>query len=161
MKTTKVGETRKKSFTQGIRTRVNETVGLGKTLVNEPSAFPGELGRVLKRWLQTLWNARGGGLYACGYVVTFVWLEVKTIAGELLESESALSFVTEQFIETFFRLISESFVNSILAFIWPAFVLEWSPAWGAVLLGGLYLAFPRFIKPILTRWLFGEEPATR
>lgn len=148
---------KKRSFTQGIRARVHETVGLGKTLVNEPKSFPGELGTILKRWLRSLWNARGGGLYACGYLVTFLWLEVKTIAGELLASESALSFVTEQFIETFFRLISESFVNSILAFIWPAFVLEWSPLWGAILLAALYVAFPRIIKPFLTRWLFPDD----
>ena len=53
-------------------------------------AVGGELGTILKRWLRSLWNARGGGLYACGYLVTFLWLEVKTIAGELLASESAL-----------------------------------------------------------------------
>lgn len=150
------GTKKKRSFAEGIRSRVRETVGLGRILVNEPRSFPGELGVVLKRFLRSLWNARGGGLYACGYVVTFVWLEVRTIAGELIASESALSFVTEQFIETFFRLISESFVNSILAFIWPAFVLHWSPLWGAVLLAVLYFAFPRYIKPPLTRWLFDE-----
>lgn len=140
-----------------MRSRVRETVGLGKTLVNEPKSFPGELWLVLKRFLRTLWNARGGGLYACGYLVTFVWLEIKTIGGELLASESALSFVTEQVIETFFRLISESFVNSILAFVWPAFLLEWSPLWGALLLAVLYLVFPRYIKPPLTRWLFDDD----
>jgi len=140
-----------------MRARVRETVGLGKTLVNEPKSFPGELRLVVKRFLRTLWNARGGGLYACGYLVTFVWLEIRTIGGELLASESALAFVTEQFIETFFRLISESFVNSILAFVWPAFLLQWSPLWGALLLAVLYLAFPRYIKPPLTRWLFDED----
>ena len=53
------------------------TVGLGKTLVNEPKSFPGELWALVKRTLRALWNARGGGLYACGYVVTFAWLEIK------------------------------------------------------------------------------------
>jgi small-conductance mechanosensitive channel len=152
-------ETKKKrSFGERIRSRVRETVGLGKTLVNEPKSFPGELWLVLKRSLRTLWDARGGGLYACGYVIAFVWLEIKAIAGELLASESALSFVTQQFAETIFRLISDSFVNSILAFVWPAFVLDWSPMWGAILLGVLYFAFPRYLKPLLNRWLFDDEP---
>lgn len=152
------GTRKKRSFGEGLRARVRETVGLGKTLVNEPKSFPGEFWLVLKRALRTLWNARGGGLYACGYVITFIWLEIKTIAGELLASESALSFLTRQLAETLFRLISDSFVNSILAFFWPAFVLDWSPLWGAILLGALYFAFPRYLKPLLNRWLFDDEP---
>ena len=152
------GKKNKQSFGERVRARVQGTVDLGKMLVNEPKSFPGELWVVLRRSLRTLWNARGGGLYACGYVITFVWLEIRTIAGELLASDSALSFVTQQFAETLFRLISDSFVNSLLAFVWPAFVLDWSPLWGAILLGVLYLAFPRFLKPLLNRWLFDDEP---
>jgi hypothetical protein len=154
------GKKKRRSFREGIRSRVRGTVGLGKTLVNEPKSFPGELWLVLKRFLRTLWHARGGGLYACGYVVTFVWLEAKTVGGELIASESALAFVTEQFVETLFRLISDSFVNSILAFVWPAFVLQWSPLWGFALLATLYIAFPRYIKPPITRWLFDDEPTS-
>lgn len=148
---------KKRSFGEGIRSRLHEAVGLGKLLVNDPKSFPGELWLVLRRFLRTLWNARGGGLYACGYVVTFVWLEIRTIGGELIASESALAFVTEQFVETLFRLISESFVNSILAFVWPAFLLQWSPLWGVILLAALYFAFPRYIKPPITRWLFDDD----
>lgn len=149
----------KVSFVQRIRNRIHEIIGLGQLLVNEPRAFPGELWRTMKRSLRSLWNARGGGLYACGFVVTFVWLEVKTVAGEVIASDSALAFVTQQFFETIFRLISDSFVNSLLAFIWPAFVLEWSPTWGIVILAALWILFPRFIKPLLAGWLFDEEEA--
>lgn len=151
----------KVSFVQGMRNRVRAMRDLGTMLVNEPRAFPGETSRLLKRSLRKLWNARGGGLYACGYLVTFIWLEIKTIGGEIIASDSALSFVTEQFFEIFFRLLSESFVNSILAFIWPAFLLQWSPLWGLAILVALYFIFPRFIKPVLTKWLFdGNQPTT-
>ncbi|MEX0976945.1 MAG: hypothetical protein WDZ50_07605 [Woeseia sp.] len=159
----KAAKARKKrekvSFVQGFRNRFREMRGLGTTLVNEPRAFPGETGRFLKRSLRKLWHARGGGLYACGYVVTFIWLEIKTIGGEIVGSDSVLAFVTEQLFEVFFRLLSESFVNSILAFIWPAFVLQWSPVWGIFILVGLYFVFPRFIKPTLTKWLFDDDPS--
>ncbi len=157
----KAAKARKKrdkvSFAQGLRNRFREMLGLGTTLVNEPRAFPGETGRLLKRSLRKLWHARGGGLYACGYVITFIWLEIKTIGGEILASDSALGFVTEQFFEVFFRLLSQSFVNSILAFIWPAFVLQRSPVWGIFILVALYFVFPRFIKPTLTKWLFDDN----
>ncbi len=157
----KAAKARKKrdkvSFVQGIRNRVRDIRGLGTVLVNEPRAFPGETGRVLKRSLRKLWNARGGGLYACGYVVTFIWLEIKTIAGEIVGSDSVLAFVSEQLFEIFFRLLSETFVNSILAFIWPVFVLQLSPTWGILILTALYLVFPRFIKPTLTQWLFDDD----
>ncbi len=157
----KAAKARKKrdkvSFVQGIRNRVLEIRGLGTVLVNEPRAFPGETGRFLRRSLRKLWHARGGGLYAFGYVVTFVWLEIKTIAGEIVESDSVLAFFSEQLFEMFFRLLSETFVNSILAFIWPAFVLQWSPIWGIPILIALYLVFPRFIKPTLNKWLFNDD----
>lgn len=150
---------RKRSFIGGIKERVRELIGLGDTLVHEPKSFPGELFSMLKRGLRALWNARGGGFYAFGYVITFLWLEIKTIAGELIASESALSFLTEQLFEVFVRLLSESFVNSILAFAWPAFVLQWSPLWGLVILGALYLFFARVLKKPLTAWLFDDDPA--
>src|SRR6478735_500402 len=38
---------------------------------------------LLRRWLAKLWASRGGGFYGLGYVVTFVALEIKSLAGGL------------------------------------------------------------------------------
>jgi hypothetical protein len=147
----------KESFLAGMENRLRETVSLGRVLATEPRAFPGALGRVFKRFVRTLWNARGGGLYACGFVVTFLWLEARTLIDEIASSSSVGAFFSEQLFELLFRFTVESLQNTVSAFIWPAWVLAVSPIWGAAVLGALYLVFPRYIKEPLTRWLFHDD----
>ena len=74
---------KKEPFVARMKRRGREAYGLGRTLVKEPRAFPGEFGSLLKRSFRTVWEARGGGFYACGFVGTFIWLELQTIAGEI------------------------------------------------------------------------------
>lgn len=135
-------------------------MGLGRVLVSEPRAFPGALGKVAKRSVRTLWDARGGGLYACGFVLTFIWLEIRSLFDEIVASSGVGSFFGEQIFQLFFRFTIESLQNTILAFIWPVYIIEWSPLWGGVALAVLYLVFSRFIKEPLEGWLFhdDEEP---
>ncbi len=140
--------------------RGREAARLGRTLVNEPRAFPRELGRLLKRSIRTVWDARGGGYYACGVVVTFVILEIRLFADEIAGAEGVGDFLTEQAVEMYFRYFSESFVNGFLALIWPAFVLQFRPPWGIALLVGGYLLFAHVLKAPLERWLFSEEPTS-
>lgn len=151
---------RRKSFVEGMKDRFRETAGLGRVLVTEPRAFPSAAGRVCKRSLATLWQSHGGGLYAAGFVVTFLWLEAKTLVAEVASSTSIASFFTDQFLEFVFRFTVQSITNTVGAFIWPAYLVQMSPLWGGLLLGGLYLVFPRYLQPLLTRWLFeGDEQA--
>lgn len=142
-----------------MRNRLRETVNLGRVLVTEPRAFPGEVGRVFKRFLRTLWDAHGGGLYACGFVITFLWLEATTLVDEVVSSTSVASFFTDQFFEFLFRFTVQSLVNTFGALIWPVYLLQMSPLWGAAILGVLYVAFPRYLKGPLTRWLFHDQDA--
>jgi len=148
----------KKSFLRRTEERLRDAAGLGRLAFEEPRAVPGELRRRFKRFVRTVWDAHGGGLYACGFVIAFLWLEATTVVDEIASSSSLAAFVTDQLFEFLFRFTVQSLTNTILAFIWPAFVLQWSPMWGGALLGVLYLAFPRFIKPTITRWLFDDEP---
>lgn len=151
---------RRKSFLERMKDRLREAAGLGRVLVNEPGAFPGELGRVFLRFVRTLWQARGGGLYACGFIITFLWLEAKTLVEEVAASTSLAGFFTEQFFEFIFRFTVQSVVNTVGAFIWPVYVIQLSPMWGGIGLAALWILFPRFVEPRLTRWLFQEEGET-
>jgi hypothetical protein len=153
----------KETFLERTGHRLKDAAGLGRLAFEQPRAVPGELRRRFKRFLRALWDARGGGLYACGFVITFLWLEASTIVGEIASSSSLASFVTDELIEFVFRFSVQSLVNTILALVWPAYVIDWSPAWGGAALVALYFIFPRFIKPTITRWLFDgdsqvEEP---
>lgn len=150
----------KESFLTGMANRAREAMGLGRVLVTEPRAFPGALGKVFKRSVRTLWQARGGGLYACGFVVTFIWLEITTLFEEIASSTSLAGFFSEQFFELILRFTIESLQNTIGAFLWPVYLIQLSPVWGGAILGALYLAFPRYIKEPLTRWLFHDDEQT-
>jgi hypothetical protein len=67
---------KKPSFIQRMKARGREAQRLGKTLKDEPGAFPGEVQGIRRRSVRTVWSARGEGLYACGCIVTFVFLEI-------------------------------------------------------------------------------------
>ncbi len=112
----------------------------------------------LKRAFRAVWAARGGGLYACGFVLTFLWLEVTTFFSEVAAANSVGEFVTEQLFEFVIRFTVQSIQNTVAAFMWPLAIIQWSPAWGGLILGGMYVVFPRFIKPRLEGWLFDDEP---
>jgi hypothetical protein len=137
-----------------MRNRLRETANLGRVLVTEPRAFPGELGRVFRRFVRSVWHARGGGLYACGFVVTFLWLEATTVVDEVASATSLGSFLSDQLFEFLFRFTIQSLQNTIGAFLWPVYVLQMSPVWGGATLAALYILFPRYIKEPLTQWLF-------
>ena len=151
---------KRKTFLEGMKDRLREAAGLGRVLVTEPRNFPSAAGRVFKRSLRTLWESHGGGLYATGFVVTFLWLEAKTLVQEVASSTSIASFFTDQFFEFVLRFTVQSITNTVGAFIWPAYLVQMSPMWGGLILGGLYIVFPRYLKPPLTRWLLdGAEEA--
>ena len=139
-----------------MKRRGRETYGLGQTLVHEPRAFPGACGGLLKRSFRSMWEARGGGFYACGFVVTFIWLEITTLFSELASATGVGSFLSEQLFEFLFRFSVQSIGNTVQAFIWPALVIGEYELWG---IGGLlvaYLLFSQFLKTPMTEWLFAD-----
>jgi len=113
-----------------------------------------------RRWFAKVWKVRGGGFYALGFVVTFIYLEVRTIAGEFIESSSLASFFTEQLVEFVFRFAIDSLINTAYSFIWPVYWVQWQPPFGAIALGIGYIVFAKFVKKHVTDWLFPDgEPA--
>ncbi len=152
---------KKDPFLVRMKSRGREFANLGKILANEPKAFPGELLELIRRSFRTVWDARGGGLYACGYVLTFIWLEVTMFFGDILAAESIGALFGEQIFEMLFRFLGESLQNMIQAFMWPVFVIQISDKWGIAILVVMFLVFNKLIKARLERWLFhDDEPAS-
>ena len=147
----------KRPFMHGTRERLTTAYGLGRTLVEEPRSFPAQVQLQLLKWARATWNARGGGFYACGFVVTFVLLEIKLLFTELLGSSDAAGFVVGQVLQLLMRFTVDSFVNTIKALLWPVFILELAPVWGLAGLVVAYFVFSRFLKEPLTRLLFDNE----
>ena len=147
----------KKPFLERMKNRGREFLRLGKILTNEPRAFPRALLDFLRHSFRTVWDARGGGLYACGYVLTFIWLEIRMFFSEILAAESVGGFFGEQIIELLFRFLGESIQNMVVAFIWPVWFIQYRSPWGLVLLGAMFVVFSNFLKEPLQQWLFHDD----
>lgn len=112
-----------------------------------------------RRWFAKVWKVRGGGLYAVGWAVTFAYLEITTLLGEIFEASGIVDFFTSQLLEFLLRFLGDSIQNMIAAFIWPVTIIEWRPPAGAIALGVAFILFPIFVKPHITKWLFPDgEP---
>ncbi len=147
---------KKEPFVARMKRRGRETYGLGQTLVHEPRAFPAACGGIMKRSFRGVWEARGGGFYACGFVLTFIWLEIQTVISEVSGANSVGSFFSEQLLEFVFRFSLQSIGNTVKALIWPVWVIEQFELWGVAGLGVAYLLFAWFIKEPLSQWLFAD-----
>lgn len=126
-------------------------------LLNRPGVLPGKAHGWFRTWFAKVWKVRGGGLYAVGYALTFAYLEVRSMIGEIAEAEGVVDFFTGQIIEFFIRFMSESVLNMVQAFMWPLWLIQaWQP-FGAIALCLMFIAFPLVLKKPLERWLFGDE----
>ncbi len=110
-----------------------------------------------RRWLAKVWHTRGGGLYAVGYAITFVYLEVRTILSELFEAEGIVDFLTNQLFELIFRFLGESLMNMVQAFMWPVEIVKFWPPFGAIGLGLAFVSFDKYLRKPVERWLLEPE----
>tara|TARA_R110000782_G_scaffold64649_1_gene131678 strand:- start:98 stop:535 length:438 start_codon:yes stop_codon:yes gene_type:complete len=125
-------------------------------LSKEARALPQRSHGWFRTWFRKIWDVRGGGLYACGFAVTFIILEVGSIGedigniGQVFDGE-LIAFAVNFFID--------SFKNTGMSFAWPVYVVRISPPMGAIGLGLAFWLFPVFLKKPIENWLFdGESP---
>jgi len=129
---------------------------LGVDAVRNPAGIPHTAHGAFRNWFRKVWNTRGGSIYTLGYALTFAALELKTFVAGLAGMTNAGDFVMEQLWQFLVRFSADSISNLVMAFIWPVFVVTWYPPWGACLFVIALLLFPKFIKPPVERWLFGD-----
>jgi hypothetical protein len=109
-----------------------------------------------RAWFRKVWDLRGGGLYAVGFAVTFLYLEILSLADDVLGIGAVFN---GQFIEFVINFFLDSLSNTIAAFMWPVDIVQWNSPWGAMLLGIAFWLFPIYVKPHIEKWLFDGEPA--
>jgi len=101
-----------------------------------------------------VWDVRGGGLYACGFAATFLWLE----AGSFIEDFKQIHLLFDgEVIGFILNFIIDSFQNTIAAFIWPLEIIELAPPFGAIGLGLAFWLFPTYVKKHIETWLFDSH----
>jgi len=147
----------KRSYVRKMGDRARVVGSLSETLVREPKAFPKKTAHAMRPWFRKVWEARGGGLYACGFILTFAYLEASMLIGEIMAATGFVDFFTEQLVELPLRFIGESLKNLITAFLWPVPIVTLSPPWGIAILAAMYLLFTYLIKESLQQWLFDDE----
>ncbi len=104
-----------------------------------------------------VWDVRGGGLYAVGYILTFLYFEVRTIISEIADATGLTDFLSDQLLGFVIRFATESLVNIVKALMWPVYIVQISPPFGAIALGLVFYIFPKYLKKPLEKKLFGEE----
>lgn len=106
-------------------------------------------------WFRKVWKVRGGGLYALGFVATFIYFEIGSLSDDLsgigsLFNGQAIEFVIQFFID--------SFTNTLKAFMWPVYAVQLAPPWGAIGLGLAFVGFSRYLKAPIEKWMFADVP---
>ncbi len=104
-----------------------------------------------------VWNVRGGGLYAVGYILTFLYFEVRTIVGEIADATGLVDFLSDQLLGFVIRFATDSLANMVKAFMWPVYIIQLNPVFGGIVLGVAFYIFPKYLKKPLEKKLFGEE----
>lgn len=111
-----------------------------------------------RNWFRKVWKVRGGGLYALGFAIAFIYFEAGSLGDDILGIGSLFNGQAFEFILQFFI---ESFTNTIKAFMWPVYVVQLAPPWGAIGLGLMFIGFTRFLKSPIERWMFGDAPEVK
>ncbi len=149
----------KKRLGHRVGERLRTVRDVSRDAAADPKGIPRRTGSWFKRWLGKVWKIRGGGLYAVGYIVCFIYFEIQMFFGEVAESSGVVDFFRSQIAEILFRFFTETIVNMVKAFIWPVYVVGINPPYGAIALGLAFWLFPKYLKKPIERWLFGGELA--
>jgi hypothetical protein len=130
----------------------------GREAVARPEVLPGKAHGALRGWFRRAWDVRGGGLYAVGFAAAFLILEINEIVFDDIPQFIAMNNVfSSELIGFGIEFIIDTFVNFVMALIWPVYVVTlWPPA-GAIALGLAFVLFPRYLKKPIERWLFHDQ----
>jgi hypothetical protein len=110
---------------------------------------------LFREWFRKVWKLRGGGLYACGFAISFVIREVGSLADDVLGIGAIFTGQAFAFIVDF---IVDSFMNTMYSFMWPVYVVQFAPPWGAIGLGLAFFGFSSVLKKPIEGWLFADAP---
>lgn len=100
-----------------------------------------------------MWKVRGGGLYALGFAVSFIIFEVGSLGDDILGIGSLFN---GQAIDFVIQFLIDSFTNTLKALVWPVYVVQMAPPWGAVGLGLAFYGFTNFLKAPVESWMFPD-----
>ncbi|MDJ0759236.1 MAG: hypothetical protein QNJ19_07550 [Woeseiaceae bacterium] len=149
--------------TQPAKPRLGERVAAvsrkGREELTRKGGIPDQAHGLFRQWFRKVWAARGGGLYAVGFAVAFLYFEINDILFDDIPKLTTINVMSADLIGFIIEFIIDTFINMGLAFAWPVWVIQWQPPYGLALLVAAFILFPKFVKAPLEHWLFeGKEP---
>ena len=130
----------------------------GLDALGDPRQLPGKAHGRLRTWFRKVWDVRGGGLYAVGFAVAFLYFEAREIVFDDIPGFIAINNVfSSELIAFGIDVVIDTAINFVKALVWPVFVVGLWPPVGAIALGLAYVLFPRYLKSPIERWLFAED----
>ena len=145
-----------------VRERIGDEVRaageLGREALMGPDGVLDQLREALLGWFRRIWKLRGGGLYAVGFALSLLYLEVMELLFDDIPTFLSLdSYDAGAVISFGVEVLIDTIRNTVLAFTWPVVFVQWQPPLGIILLVLAFLLFPKYVKPHLERWLFDDE----
>ncbi len=122
-----------------------------------PGGLPDRAHGWFRSWFRKVWQVRGGGLYAVGFAVAFLFFEIREVVVEDIPQFAALNnILSSELIGFGIQFLVDTMVNFVRALLWPLYVVMlWPPA-GAIALGIAFILFPRYLKKPIESWLFQD-----
>lgn len=130
---------------------------LGDDIVNRPKALPGKAHGWFRQWFARVWRVRGGGLYACGFAIAFAIFEVRMLIEDFTGGSDLGGLFNGEIIEYFISVVVDSLMNTVRALMWPVYVVQFAPPYGAIGLGLAFIFFASVLKKPIQSWLFDGE----
>jgi len=130
---------------------------LGRDAVSRPGGLPDKAHGWFRAWFRKVWDVRGGGLYAVGFAVAFLYFEIREAILEDIPQFVAMNNVlSSELIGFGIQFIIDSMLNFVRALLWPMYVVSLWPPVGLIALIVAFVLFPRYLKTPIERWLFED-----
>ncbi len=125
-----------------------------------PGGLPDKAHGWFRSWFRKVWEVRGGGLYAVGFAVAFLFFEIREAVVEDIPQFVAMNnILSSELIAFGIEFLVDTLVNFVRALLWPMYVVMlWPPA-GAIALAAAFILFPRYLKEPIEHWLFKDAGA--
>lgn len=129
----------------------------GRDTVTRPGGLADKAHGRFRSWFRKVWDVRGGGLYAVGFAVAFLYFEIReAVVEDIPQLASMNSVLSSELIGFGIQFIVDSMLNFVRSLLWPMYVVQLWPPIGLIALIAAFVLFPRYLKTPIERWLFED-----
>ena len=130
---------------------------LGREAITRPGGLPDKAHGWFRAWFRRVWDVRGGGLYAVGFAVAFLFFEIREAVVEDIPQLVAMNNILgSELIGFAIQFVIDSMLNFARALVWPMYVVQLWPPVGLIALVAAFVLFPRYLKKPIEGWLFED-----